>query len=297
MGKDDGGNRADHTLHPSPYELLTTAYSLRTTYDELQTTIKPSPSISQSTFESTNERRSWLVSLLFHLGVMLLMVFVTCSVPTPPEELTEIQWGGGGGVPGLDAPVGETPQGDPDGGNRDARVSQSQSRTTPSNPTPNNATQRPTTSESPNSLPAAEDSRRPTETQETPSTSESNPSSSNAGTNNADNAQGSPDASGTKPSGGSGGSSVGVGNGNIGRCWERPPSSLAAGQTTTVSGRVSVTVTVKPDGRVVPSGTSVTSGPASLASRARSLAAAARACADFEAGDVTITLTYTFKAD
>ncbi len=226
---------------------------------------------------------------------MLLMVFVTCSVPTPPEELTEIQWGGGGGIPGLDAPIGETPQGDPDGGNRDAQVNPSQSsRSTPDRSTPNTSTRQPTTTRTDNTLPAEQNEDRPTRQEDSPSESQNSESPSNPGTNNSDETQGSRDGEGTTPTGGSGGGSVGVGNGNIGRCWQVSPKATAAGQTTTISGTVNVTVTVKPDGRVIPGGTS---GTASLASRARSLAQRARACPALDAGDVTVTLTYVFNAD
>lgn len=226
---------------------------------------------------------------------MLLMVFITCSVPTPPEELTEIQWGGGGGIPGLDAPTGETPQGDPDGGNRDAQVNPSQStRSTPDRSTPNTATRQPTTTRTDNTLPAQQNEERPTRNEDSPSESQNTESPSNAGTNNSDETQGSPDARGRTPTGGSGGGSVGVGNGSIGRCWKRSPSAVAAGETTTESGVVTVPVTVKPDGRVI-AGTPSRGG--SLGQRARSLAARAVACADYEAGDVTTVLTYNFQAN
>ena len=226
---------------------------------------------------------------------MLLMVFITCSVPTPPEELTEIQWGGGGGIPGLDAPIGETPRGDPDGGNRDAQENPSQSsQSTPNRSTPNTSTRQPTTTRTDNTLPAEQNPDPSTRNEDSPSESQSAESPSNPGTNQSNEAQGSPDATSTTPASGSGGGSVGVGNGNIGRCWKRSPSAVAAGETTTESGYVTVPITVKPDGRVI-AGTPSRGG--TLGQRARSLASRAVACADYAAGDVTTVLTYNFKAN
>ena len=251
--------------------------------------------ISQKEFDDRNRRRSWIVTATFHVAVLLLGFLVTCAPVDPPEELTEIQWGGGGGIPGLDAPVGETPEGDPDGGNREADPTERNTSTTERPVSqPRSSQQRPVTRDDPNALPSSQESPSPKETTSKTTETTSSESSSNAGTNNSDNAQGSPDAMGDKPTGGSGGSSVGVGNGNIGRCWQRSPSAVAAGQTTTQSGTVNVTVTVKPDGRVQ---VGPTSGTASLAGRARTLAGQARACVDLEAGDVTTTLTYRFVAN
>lgn len=253
------------------------------------------PPTSQSTFDARNSKRSWAITAGFHIALLLLGFFATCAPVEPPEELTEIQWGGGGGIPGLDAPVGATPQGDPDGGNRRADPTQRNTKTNQSTTRqPRTSQERPVTRDDPNSLPSRSDQPSREDNPSKPTEATSSDNSSNAGTNNSDKPQGTADGSGDKPSGGSGGSSVGVGNGSIGRCWQRSPSAVASGQTTTQSGTVSVTIVVKPDGRVQVAGTS---GTASLAGRARTLAGQARACVDLEAGDVTTTLTYRFNAN
>ncbi len=251
------------------------------------------PPTSQSTFDAENSKRSWVITVGFHVAVLLLGFFATCSPVEPPEELTEIQWGGGGGIPGLDAPVGETPKGDPDGGNREADPTERNTETNPSTEQTPTSQERPVTRDDPNALPS---SREQTSTQENNAkpTETTSDNSSNAGTNNSEKPQGSADGTGEKPTGGSGGSSVGVGNGSIGRCWQRSPSAVASGQTTTQSGTVTVSITVKPDGRVQVEGTS---GTASLAGRARTLASQARACVDLEAQDVRTSLTYRFVAN
>ena len=246
------------------------------------------PPIPQPTFDAQSNRRSWTITIGFHLAALLLMFFATCSPSAPPEELTEIQWGGGGGLPGVEAPVGETPQGEVDGGNREAEQSEQESESQSERRTPREAR-----TDAPDRLPADRE-RESDQTNQNATENESDPQdNSNAGTNDSDKPQGSADGEGEKPAGGSGGSSVGVGNGNIGRCWEVSPSGAARGQTTTVSGTVNVSVVVKPDGRVIVTGTS---GTTSLAGKARSLATRARACSDLGAEDVSTTLTYRFQA-
>lgn len=246
--------------------------------------------ISEKEYERQSRQTAWIVTLVFHLCALLPMIFITCSPGSPIEEMTEIVgWGGSGGNPDVNAPVGEAPRGNPDATGAPRNTPQQQE---PQTQTPSTAT--PVTPRNPDTKASQE---RPTESTNTPSTeSPSSSSSSNApqNTGNSDEGKGQPDTKGSKPAGGSGGSTVGVGDPGIGRCWQRSPSAAASGAKTTEEGTVQVAAIVKWDGTVT--GIRKVSGSTSLFGKARSLLAGARACrADPSTPDVPITLRYRFE--
>ena len=247
----------------------------------------------------TISQRSWAFSFLLHGLILCLSLFITCSPTIPEEDLVEIQFGGGGGIPGLDAPIGETPKGNPDGGNNKVEEESAQTESSTESdqvkvePTEQRAD--PVTSQ--DVIPAestTETTTNPTNTTPTDKTEESSEDGGAVGTNNSSEAQGTNTGSGTKPTGGSGGGTIGVGGGKLGggRCWQVSPAR-ATGTAARVRGSVTVTLTITWDGRVRVTGVS---GGGALATQARSLASRAKAC-PIEPGSPaqTTTITYTVK--
>lgn len=253
--------------------------------------------ISEKEFDRQSRQTAWIVTLVFHLCALLPMIFITCSPTAPPDDLTQIVgWGGSGGNPNVDAPVGPAPKGDPNakGSSRSTPQPQEQQTTTPVNP----ATATPTTRD-PNTK-ATQEITKPNQTTSPTTNTQAQQSSTTTttpqNTDNSGQATGNPNGVGTKPAGGSGGSTVGVGDPGIGRCWSTSPSQAARGGKTNEEGEVMVAAIVKWDGTV----TSIrkVSGSTTLYNKAASLLRNAKACrAEPGAPDVPITLRYKFKLD
>lgn len=244
--------------------------------------------LSEVEFERQSKQTAWIVTVVFHLCALLPMVFITCSPAAPEEELTQIVgWGGSGGNPDVNAPVGQAPKGDPNatGG----------SQSTPQNRTEQKVTT-PTQPKQDLNDKAVNEITQPNQPS-TPSTNNQSGSTSSEGTQNTQNSgqqKGQPDGEGTKPAGGSGGSTVGVGTPGIGRCWSVSPSQAARKGTTNQDGSVTIRCIVKWDGTLT--GIQKVSGSTTLYAKARQLLAGARACrAAPGTPDVEITLNYTFK--
>lgn len=254
--------------------------------------------IPESTYERKSEQTSWIVTIIFHACVMLLLVFITCSPGVEPEQLTQIEWGGGG-IPGLDQPIGETPKGVVDGGDRNATKPQptTQPKSDPT-PTTQPTQQKPTNRQSPNTVPTNQQKPK-TQTQpkeSTPSETKETTDNSNVGTNNSSSAQGTPDGTNDKPAGGAGGPGVGsFSGGGIGRSWITSPQAAASGAQSQDRGTVTLRFVVKADGTVT-NITKVGGTSSSLFSMARSLLSRARASRE-EPGtpDVVGTITFTVK--
>ena len=255
--------------------------------------------IPQKEYDRQARRVSLLTSAAFHLLALLLFVFWTCALPTHPEEdLTEIQWGGGGGgSPSVNAPEGVAQKGSAQRSTPEASTEQ------PPMPTVKSAT---SNSSSPEKIPteqrnekhATSSSSRASE--QTPSSEASTPSQSQGD---------SPTAEGDRPAGGSGGPSVGAGTGvGIGvggvsgfgnRGWVRRPT--AGHYSGIATGTVILRFDVLPDGEVVnivP--VRNTAGPDALGhARARLGAARAQALPE-DAPQETVrglTIPFNFRAE
>lgn len=250
--------------------------------------------ISQTKFDSDIKQRSWIVSIVFHVCALLLLLLITCSPRTEPEELIEITWGGSGGVPGIDAPMGKTPQGTPEGTPKpqqqeqqrsDAQTAQSQAvPETPRN-TRNPALETP-----------QED--KPSNTEQTTSSQESNNTPDNNTAENTDTPQGSQDGTGEKPASGSGGNTVGsFGVEGFGtRGWIRSPRATAPAGTNE-EGQVILSFKVLPNGAVtgVRPIKTASSRLTQLAMSALRGAAARPLPPNAEQVTINCRITYTFK--
>lgn len=241
----------------------------------------------------TREQRSWGISILLHALILSLSLLVTCSTESFIEDPVEIQFGGGG-IPGLDAPFGETPQGDPDGGNREVEQDRPTTESPTTTPSSSQSQTQPTDRRSDETIPAQERTNESNEQSDvTDKPSSNSEDGGSRGTNDSDKRQGTEDGKGEEAAGGSGGGAIGVGGGNLGgRCWQISPAQ-ASGTAARERGTVSVTLTVMWDGQVRVTGVS---GGGALASQARSLASRAKACR-VEPGTPpqTTTVTYTVR--
>lgn len=242
--------------------------------------------ISEVEYERQSRQSAWIFTIVVHLCALLPLIFITCSPTGPGEELTEIVgWGGSGGNPDVDAPLGPAPQGDPDADGGSRSTTRQEQPTTTRSQTPETPTDRPSTN------PTTTD-----KTVNTPSESGSSQQSSSSteaqNNNQPGDAKGQPTGEGQKPAGGIGG--VTVGDGGLGRCWSVSPRQAASGATTQQEGQVTLRAVVKWDGTVT--SISKASGSTTLFSKARTLLSRARACrATPDTPDVPITLTYNFK--
>ena len=88
--------------------------------------------IPETSFDRKNRQNSLFATILFHAALLLPLFLITCSPGTEPDELTLIEWGGGGD-PNVNAPVGPTPRGEVDGGKKS--TSEQQVKETPTEPT------------------------------------------------------------------------------------------------------------------------------------------------------------------
>lgn len=249
-------------------------------------------------FVRKTETTSWGLSVLLHVSIALLLFsFVTCSVPIDDDEkqrndttMVEVEWGGSGGMKGVDAPLDLKPKGDPSGGNRDADITKK-----------NKSVADRTESDRDRSPDKGNDAQLP----EDPDGTEKNGAQeqgppeqsqgSNSGPNNSDAAHGESDGEGNKPAGGSGG--VSIGSGSIGRCWKVSPNAAAAGAEPVVgTATVTVAITVMYDGSVRVGGAS--GGNGAMKAQARSWAGRTRACvAEVGSPPVTTTIVYNFRAN
>lgn len=236
-------------------------------------------------------------ALVLHMLLLLFSVGYTTTeknaaipdtVATGPVVLIPLPFGGSGGMPELDEPVGLKPKGERIAdakqveGNEHMyhvvpkRTSPGKDKTTTDRENINNPTNQPQK--------AVQSSDKGTERQggDTGSSKGGSP------------AYGDPGGKGNKPAGGSGGSTVGVDGEGIGRCWQRSPKAMARGAVATENGTVVVAFTVKPDGKVV--NIRKVSGSTSLFNQARRLLTSARACPALGSPDVEVTrLSYTFQ--
>ena len=250
----------------------------------------PSPPTNQPSPLSLRQR-SWAFSLLLHGLILCLSLFITCSPSAPEENLVEIQFGGSGGIPGLDEPIGETPQGEVDGGNRDVEQQSDPSESEPT--TSESTTTPPVTPRTDDVIPS--DDRPTTDdntTDENPTTNTSD-DGGERGTNNSDKPQGTEDGAGEDPAGGGGGGTIGISGGGMkGRGWHTSPY-FANGMAARARGTVTVTLRIMADGRVHVTNVS---GGGALASQARALAKRAKAhAAEPGTPPITTTVTYTVR--
>lgn len=200
--------------------------------------------IPESKFDAKARQQSWIVSIGFHVGVLFLLMFITCSQPEEPQELVEITWGGSGGIPGVNAPEGPTPKGSPDAkSQQETQQTQQTSSAQPQQQTPRNpnnpALETPSEQQSSTTQDQPSDTREPENTSDTRSNS------------NEDNLQGREDGTGDKPAGGSGGKTSGSysldGFGTRG--WIRSPRAVPP-EGTNQEGEVILSFTVLPNGEV-----------------------------------------------
>lgn len=248
--------------------------------------------IPESRFDSQIKQRSWIISIAFHVGVFLLFAFITCSPTIGPEELTEITWGGSGGVPGVNAPEGLAPKGKPDASPQESQPQPQQTATKQ----PQQSA--PETPRNPNN-PALETSQQTT-TKET-QTSNTEPTSSKkentSSPNKEDGQQGNPEGTGKTPAGGSGGKTVGsyYVDGFGSRGWVKEPR--APQEKIYGEGTVVLSFTVLPSGAVVGVRPIKNASPelTKLAMNALKRAEARPLPSNADQVSQTFTITYTFR--
>ena len=240
--------------------------------------------IPEETFDRRNRKDSWIASILFHVALLLPMLLITCSPATEPEELTLIEWGGGGD-PNVNAPVGPTPKGEVDGGEQKVTKPEKVTEAT----------------ETPKTTPAKEKIYEPKKQSPKTSTKKTESSEQKTSTTTTDNNEkkadapkGNPDGEGSQPASGSGkGSASGFGLG-AGRSWIVHPRSTIPGTLAGEFGTVVVSYVVKPDGRVT--SISKVSGPTSLFNKIKGGLSRARAnVAEPGSPDIHGTGTITFR--
>ncbi|MCE2504283.1 MAG: hypothetical protein J4G05_09545 [Chlorobi bacterium] len=197
--------------------------------------------IPEAIFERRNRQNSWIISILFHLVLLLPLFLITCSPSTEPEDLTLIEWGGGGN-PDVNAPVGPAPKGEPDGGEQNSQEQNEQSEDQPDVIPPQ------TNVPDKISQPDKQDSKP--NNQQTESSTENSTSSSEQA-NAPDNPKGNPEAEGKDPASGSGSiTASGFGLG-AGRHWIRHPrSTISKSSLSGETGTVVVSYAVKWDGQI-----------------------------------------------
>lgn len=201
--------------------------------------------IPESTFDAKARQRSWIVSIGFHVGVLFLLMFVTCSQPSEPQELVEITWGGSGGVPGVNAPEGPAPKGSPDATPQQQTQQPKQtSSAQPQQQTPRNPNN--PALETPSEQQSTTTPDQPADTED-PTDNNSDAQSSNTN----DDVQGRKDGTGSRPASGSGGKTSGSysleGFGTRG--WLTPPGAVPP-DGTTEEGEVILSFTVLPNGEI-----------------------------------------------
>ncbi|MGE3800047.1 MAG: hypothetical protein AB7H80_03425 [Candidatus Kapaibacterium sp.] len=243
--------------------------------------------IPETSFDRQNRQNSLFATIIFHAALLLPLFLITCSPGTEPDELTLIEWGGGGD-PNVNAPVGPTPQGEVDGGKKS--TSEQQVEETQTEPTET------TTSKSPDKIyePKEKTSNEQSQQTETENSS-STPTSNNSDTDGqTDAAKGKPDGEGTTPTGGSGkGSASGFGLG-AGRSWIVSPHSVIPKRLPGQDGTVTLSYVVKSDGRVT--SISKVSGPTSLFNIVKGYLSRARAnAAEPGSPDIRGTGTVTYN--
>lgn len=244
--------------------------------------------IPETSFDRQNKKNSLVATILFHAALLLPLLLVTCSPGTEPDELTLIEWGGGGD-PNVSAPVGPTPKGDVDGGKKSS--SEQQTKETPKEPTET------TTSKSPEKIyePKEKTSKEQTQPTKTQKENSSTPTSNNSDTDGKIEApKGKPEGEGTTPASGSGKASAsGFGLG-AGRSWIRSPNAVIPRSMSGEYGKVVVSYVVKSDGRVT--SISKVSGSTSLFNKIRGYLAQAQATrAEPGSPDIHGTGTVTFS--
>ncbi len=204
---------------------------------------------SEQKFEQKAQRTSLAVTIAFHVGVLMLFSFWTCTLPTPPDEqLIEITWEGGGGAPGVDAPADRAMRGQPNTQTQPVQQQQPEAQ-------PRDIKTPETRSSSEETIPATQDEPQRQPQQQTPqqqTTEKQNEPRENprddqpAGQN--------PEGTGTKLAGGSGGAGVGfsVGSEFGTRGWVIPPkSTISYPQGSNMEGVVVLRFTVLPNGDIV----------------------------------------------
>jgi len=187
-------------------------------------------------FENRARRTAIVTTLAFHLGVLMLMAFWTCSTPTQPE-LTEIVLGGSGGSPDSKAPADEAQHG------TKTATPKPVERVKPQ-PDPKKIETPQTRSHSEETIPTTKKDPKPKEQTQTttePSKTPEKPSEQ-AGQRE--------DGRGTKPAGGTGGSTSGYSVDGLGnRGWLSSPGPRYP-DGANASGVVVLRFTVMPNGDV-----------------------------------------------
>lgn len=257
------------------------------------------PEIPEQEFERRTRTTSLVVTLAVHGLAFLLFALVQCAPATaPPEELTEITWGGGGGgAPGVDAPEGPSQKGEP------AAATPAPSVSTPVRP----PTVKAPVSRSPSpekiAVPKKDPEKSPTPSAEpTPNPPAPSTSSGGSGSSGQD-----PSGSGDKPASGAGGPGVGRGSGGgVGygvnglgsRGWiTRPSARYPDGSNATAT--IVLKFTVMPDGSVTGITPIKRGDPALLNAAMAGLRRARARPLPEEAPQIpqSGTITYTFRVE
>lgn len=205
--------------------------------------------IPEERFRLRARRESLVVTFLFHAGLLALFSFWTCAAPTePPEEMVEITWGGSGGLPGVDAPIGPTPKGEPDA--------------SPRQPTPNTAprkepekiktpvTKSPSTEKIPATEEKPEEPKKPSSSTDTPARDPADNSNSSDKPSNNGSQVGRPDGTGDRPAGGSGGATSGYSVGGLGSRRMTRGAGARYPEGSNSQGTVVLRFTVLPNGSI-----------------------------------------------
>lgn len=208
--------------------------------------------IPEKLAQERNRRTAIVTTITLHIAVLLVMVFTQCASPTkPPEELTEIQWGGSGGSPNVNAPVGQAMRGTPVPEPKPVQTPTQKPQTVPTTqlkPDPQKV-QVPTTTNTPSreTVPSTTN-EKPTKPN-TSATTDNKPSTTNSSSANTTQGGQREDGTGTKPAGGSGGNTSGYSVAGLGtRGWITSPKANYPDED--VGGIVVLRFTVMPDGSV-----------------------------------------------
>ncbi|MCE7935029.1 MAG: TonB family protein [Chlorobi bacterium CHB2] len=207
--------------------------------------------IPEKIAQERNRRAAMATTVTLHVAALLVMVFTQCASPTkPPEELAEIEWGGSGGAPNVDAPAGPAMRGTPVPQPKPQQATTTQKTETTTQPkTDPQKVEVPKTTNTPSRETIPATTAKPTKPNTAPATNNTNSQTSPSSPSGTQGGQ-RPDGTGTTPAGGSGGSTSGYSVAGLGtRGWLTSPSARYPDEED-VSGVVVLRFTVMPDGSV-----------------------------------------------
>ena len=211
--------------------------------------------IPEGRFQKRIKRESVLITLGLHAGVLALLAFATCAAPTePPEELTEITWGGSGGSPEVQAPEAPAMRGTPQPVPRPVEKSrpkaepekikapQTKSPSAEKIPATSKEPKRPAQPSTPNTTQANDPPRTPS----TPSTEGPKTPANNTNAPPGQQANG----TGDRPAGGSGSKSSGYSVSGLGSRGMVVGPGARYPQGSSATGTVTLRFTVLPNGSI-----------------------------------------------